>query len=47
VTSADREVQMLEKLHQRQLADHQLQQSRAEIRLLDEVAASRYQHADR
>jgi flagellar export protein FliJ len=47
VTSADREVQMLEKLHQRQLADYQLQQGRAEIRLLDEVAASRYQHADR
>jgi flagellar export protein FliJ len=47
LTSAEREVQMLEKLHQRQLADYQLQQGRAETRLLDESAAARYQHADR
>lgn len=45
--SAEREVQMLEKLYQRQLADYQLEQGRAETRLLDEVAAMRYQHADR
>jgi flagellar export protein FliJ len=47
LTNAEREVQMLEKLHQRQLADYQLQQARTETKLLDEVAGMRYQHADR
>jgi flagellar export protein FliJ len=47
LANAEREVQVLEKLYQRQLADYQLEQSRAETRLLDEVAAGRTQRAAR
>ena len=40
---AEREVQVLEKLHERQLAEHRLEHTRAETRQLDEVAAERFQ----
>ena len=39
VVEADRELRVLEKLHQRQQAQFQLDQSRAEGKLLDEAAA--------
>jgi flagellar export protein FliJ len=40
---AEREVEVLEKLRERQLAEHRLQQSRLETSRLDEVAAVRFQ----
>jgi flagellar export protein FliJ len=42
LTLAEREVQVLEKLYDRQRAEHQLEQARVETRQLDEVAAERY-----
>jgi flagellar protein FliJ len=42
LTTAEREVQVLEKLHERQRAEHQLEQARAQTRQLDEVAAERF-----
>ena len=41
LTEADREVKVLEKLHERQLAEHARQQAQHEAKQLDEVASTR------
>lgn len=41
LVEADQQVRVLEKLYERQLKDHSLEQQRAEVKLLDEVAAQR------
>ena len=46
VVEADRQVKVLEKLHDRKLAEFQHEQRRAEVKLLDEVAARRFGEAD-
>lgn len=43
VVEADREVRILDKLEERQRQAHQLSTSRAEAKLLDEVAATRWE----
>lgn len=43
VVEADREVRILDKLEERQRQAHQLSMSRAEAKLLDEVAATRWE----
>lgn len=50
LVEADRQVRVVEKLHERKLAEHQRKADRAEVKLLDEmgaVAANRKREAER
>ena len=46
VVEADRQVKVLEKLHEHKLEEHRKEQQRAETKVLDEVAARRGEEAD-
>ncbi len=46
VVEADREVKILEKLHERKIEEFRKEQLRAETKVLDEVAARRGEEAD-
>ena len=46
LVEADREVRVLDKLEERQRAQHQVAAMRAETKLLDEVASVRWEGGD-
>jgi flagellar protein FliJ len=46
VVEADRQVKVLEKLHERKLEEHRGERQRAETKVLDEVAARKGEEAD-
>jgi flagellar export protein FliJ len=46
VVEADRQVKVLEKLHEHKLGEHREERQRAETKVLDEVAARKGEEAD-